>query len=136
MHSVTADTNIYISGLNFSGPPQAVSESGPGRGVGLAITEAVMDETLRVLRDKFHWSEDALREAEANISAFTGRVKPSQVVEVIEVDPADNQILECAVAARSDFIVTGDQHLLRLGRYGNIRIIKVADFLELVVTVD
>ena len=89
-----------------------------------------------MLREKFHWPEDAPREAEASISEFTERVKPAQVVDVIKEDPADNRILECAVAAKSEFIVTGDQHLLRLGRYGNIRITKVADFLDLVATVD
>jgi putative PIN family toxin of toxin-antitoxin system len=93
-----------------------------------------MEETLRVLREKFHWPEDALREVEVSISEFTERVKPAQVVDVIKEDPADNRILECAAAAKSDFIVTGDQHLLRLGSYGNIRITKVADFLDLVAT--
>lgn len=132
MHSVTADTNIYISGLNFSGPPRQFLNLARAGGIRLAISEVVMEETLRVLREKFHWPEDSLREAEANISEFAEWVKPSQVIDVIREDPADNRILECAVAAKSDFIVTGDQHLLRLGRYGSIRIIKPADFLELV----
>ena len=39
------------------------------------------------------------------------------------------QILECAVAAGSDVIVTGDAHLLQLGAYRGIKIMKVADFL-------
>ena len=131
MRCVTADTNIYISGLNFSGPPRRFLDLARAGGIRLAISEVVMEETLRVLKDKFQWPEGAPREAEANISKFTERVKPSQVIDVIREDPADNRILECAVAAKSDFIVTGDQHLLRLGRYGSIRIIKPADFLEL-----
>jgi len=136
VHFVTADTNIYISGLNFSGPPRRFLNLARAGGIRLAISEAVMEETLRVLREKFHWPEDAPREAEASISEFPERVKPAQVVDVIKEDPADNRILECAAAAKSDFIVTGDQHLLRLGRYGNIRITKVADFLDLVATAD
>jgi putative PIN family toxin of toxin-antitoxin system len=105
--SVTADTNIYISGLNFSGPPRRFLNLARAGGIRLAISEALMEETLRVLREKFHWPEDAVREAEANISEFAERVKPSQAVDVIHEDPADNRVLECAVAAKSDFIVTG-----------------------------
>ena len=43
----------------------------------------------------------------------------------------DNRILECAVAAGSDYIVSGDKDLLRLGSYDAIRILNVADFLAL-----
>ena len=39
-----------------------------------------------------------------------------------------------AVAARAAFIVTGDNHLLRLGHYQSIRILKVADFMTLLPT--
>ena len=46
-------------------------------------------------------------------------------------DPPDNRILECAVSAGSDFIVTGDKDVLRLGSYDSIRIITVSDFLGL-----
>jgi predicted nucleic acid-binding protein len=45
-------------------------------------------------------------------------------------DPADNKIIECAVTAGSDYIVTGDKDLLRLGQYDAIRIVNVADFLN------
>jgi uncharacterized protein len=52
-------------------------------------------------------------------------------VDVLKEDPADNRVLECAVSAGADYIVTGDQDLLRLGRYDAIRILTVADFLEI-----
>lgn len=53
------------------------------------------------------------------------------VLDVIEADPSDNRVLECAVAARSDFIVSGDaRHVLSLGSHEGIPIIKVGDFLE------
>ncbi len=41
------------------------------------------------------------------------------------------RILECALAAKSDFIVTGDtRHLLPIGTFAGIRILQVAEFLE------
>ncbi len=61
------------------------------------------------------------------------RVSPSQTIEVINEDPNDNRILECAAEAGSDYVVSGDNDLLRLGQYGAIRVLKVADMLDVVL---
>ena len=51
---------------------------------------------------------------------------------MIQADPPDNRILECAVTAKSNFIVSGDfRHVLPLGQYEGIPIVKVADFMEI-----
>jgi predicted nucleic acid-binding protein len=92
------------------------------------------NEITGVLREKFRWSEDELAEAMARIAQFTRLVQPSLTLNVVPDDPDDNRVLECAAAAGSSFIVTGDAHLLRLRRYQQIEIVKVADFLRLVPT--
>jgi uncharacterized protein len=53
-------------------------------------------------------------------------------LDVIKEDAPDNRILECAVGAGADFIVTGDKDLLRLGSYDSIKILNVSDFLDTV----
>ena len=65
-------------------------------------------------------------------AAARGGSPPRKPVELdaINEDPADNRILEYAVSSGSDYIVTGDKDLLRLGRYDDIKILTVADFLE------
>jgi hypothetical protein len=63
------------------------------------------------------------------VGDFTERVTPSQKLDAVPDDPADNRILECAVEGKSEYLVTRDKHLLRLGRYGGTKMIKVADFL-------
>ncbi len=131
MLSVTADSNVYVSAFHFGGVPRQLIDMAERGELRVAISDDIMNEVQRVLRGKFQWSADPLKELVREVSRFTERVQPSKVVDVIKEDPADNQILECAAAAKSDFIVTGDRHLLRLGRYGDIRIVKVADFLEL-----
>ena len=49
---------------------------------------------------------------------------------MIEADPTDDRILECAVAASAEVLVSGDTHLLRLGGFRGILIQRVADFLS------
>jgi predicted nucleic acid-binding protein len=65
----------------------------------------------------------------AEVATFTKRVSSAETLDVVKADPDDNRILECAVGAGSDVIVTGDAHLLQLGAHRDIKIMKVADFL-------
>jgi len=78
------------------------------------------------------WSKEALDEAAASIGDFTRRIYPSETIDAVTADPDDNRVLECAVAAGSQFIVTGDGDLLRLGSYSGIRILRVAEFMRLI----
>jgi len=71
-----------------------------------------------------------MREARAAIGDFTVLVHPRQPVSVVREDEADNRILECALAAGADAIVTGDHHLLELGRFGGVRITTPREFLD------
>jgi uncharacterized protein len=128
--SVTADTNIYVSGLQVGGLPRRFLDLAAAGEFRLDVSEPILDKTLRVLRDKLQWSPDALRQAEDDIRSYTQRIILTQTL--IKADPCDNRLLECAAAAESDFIVTGDaRHVLPLGQYSGIPILKVADFLQL-----
>jgi putative PIN family toxin of toxin-antitoxin system len=128
---VTADTNIYISGLIFGGPPrQFLKEAEAGR-FRLAISSVLMEELFGTLRAKFAWADDQIAEVATLLSNCSTRVEPAERLDVIRDDPDDNRVLECAIAAGSRFIITGDGDLLRLGSYAGIRILKVAEFLGL-----
>jgi uncharacterized protein len=48
----------------------------------------------------------------------------------VSPDPDDNHILECALTSKSDVIVTGDDHLLQIGTFEDIQIIKPREFLD------
>lgn len=74
MIEVTADTNIYISGLIFAGPPRRfIQEAQAGR-FRLAISDALLEELTRILRAKFAWSNEEIREAVTLLSGCTVRV--------------------------------------------------------------
>lgn len=127
---VTPDSNILISALVFGGNPFHLLEMALDGVVSLFISDAIFQETLRVLRDKFGFSEERLARAERYIDTCTARVKPSTKIDAVKEDPDDNRVLECAEAAGCEYIITGDLDLLRLGKYGEIRIVTVRSFLE------
>jgi putative PIN family toxin of toxin-antitoxin system len=85
-----------------------------------------------VLGRKFPFTTDDIAEARRRVKAMARTVNPTQTLDIVKEDPSDNRILECAVASGSDYLITGDRHLLRLKSYDGIRILTVSDFLELV----
>ncbi len=131
MPSVTADTNIYISGLLFGGIPRRFLDLARTGAFRLDISESIKSELLKVLREDFAYPEDALRDARGRIERITHLVMPAETLDIIKADPDDNRILECAAAEKSDYIVTGDKrHILPLGNFRGKPIMKVADFLR------
>ncbi len=104
----------WISAFNFGGVPRRIIEMGISGDIRLAISGDLLAEVSRVQTEKFKWAPDRLKEWEHDILTFTEKVQPVKRVDVISADPTDNRILECAVAAGADYIVTGDKHLLRL----------------------
>jgi putative PIN family toxin of toxin-antitoxin system len=99
--------------------------------IGLAVSEPIIEEVMRVLHEKFHWSSDALAEARFQMEGIARKVTPAEAVDVVRGDPADNRILECVVAARSDYIVSGDDDLLRVKTFRDMPIVRVANLLDL-----
>lgn len=129
MRRVTADSNILVSALQYGGKPLTLIDMAQDGRVELAISDEILNETLRVLRDKFHRTTEWLQEAEDHLHEITRYVSPAERLDVVTADPDDNRVLECAVAAGSEVIVSGDSDLLRLGTFRGIPVMTVAVFL-------
>ena len=128
MKRVVADTNVLVSALQFGGKPKQLLDLATDGQVDLAISEAIIAETLRVLRDKFDRAPEWLAEADRQLRVITRLLQPTESFHVIEADPTDDRILECAGAAEAEVIVSGDIHLLSLASFRGIPIQRVAEF--------
>jgi uncharacterized protein len=125
----TLDSNIYISALEYGGIGVTLLNLGRAGKIRIDATESIFDETLGVLRDKYKWDGYRLHFAGIELRKFANMVVPAVAVRVCD-DPDDDRILECAVEAKSDFILTYDKDLLRLREYGGIKIIRADEFLQ------
>jgi putative PIN family toxin of toxin-antitoxin system len=130
MVRVTADTNIYISALNFGGKPLEILNAARLGNIELVISQPILNEITRVLLNRFYWPEHDMAVLNQDLGSFTIWVEPKTIVTVITDDPSDNRILECAVAAGAQYIVSGDNHLLALKEYAGIKILQPSAFLE------
>ena len=129
MKRVTADSNILISAFLRGGKPLELLELARAGEVELGVSDAILDETARVLKDKFHVPEEDARDLRQELLGFAKHVTPAEALDAVPRDETDNRILECAVAAGSGTVVTGDRHLLSLGNFRGIRIQRVGEFL-------
>lgn len=124
------DTNIYVSALEFGGLGARILGMARAGMLQIDISEAILNELVAVLRDDFSWEGYRLHFAKEQIAGIARRVEPTRKIDFITDDPDDNAILECAVAGGSEWIVTEDKDLLRLGMFGHVRIVRGAEFLE------
>jgi putative PIN family toxin of toxin-antitoxin system len=92
--------------------------------------EELLLEFRRILQTKLHFSDDQITDAIADLLTILSLVKISHTIQEIASDPADNIVLECAVAAKATHIITGDsRHLLPLKQYQGIAIVTPTEFL-------
>jgi uncharacterized protein len=49
-------------------------------------------------------------------------------------DPKDDMVLSCALEGRADFIISGDQDLLKLTSHEGVKIVKPSTFLDIIAT--
>jgi putative PIN family toxin of toxin-antitoxin system len=128
---VVFDANVFISAFVVRGSSaERVFLWAQQRRFGLCTSVPILTETARKLRDKFNQADADITAALKLISRASTVYKPSVRVSVL-ADTPDNRILECALAAAADVIVTGDRHLLKLKKYQNIPIIRLADLLRM-----
>jgi len=130
MFKVVIDTNVFISAFYLpESRPAEVVHFARKRKVLKFISLKILEEVDRILQKKLLWDQAKTQSALAQIRKFSEIVSPQEHLAVITDDP-DNRILECALEAQVDFIVSGDKHLLNLKTYRGITIVTPVDFLE------
>ena len=129
MLKIVFDTNVYISA--FISPGSKAEEAyllAVDGEIELYTSVAILTETAMKLREKFSWDDVRITAALKQISKVATVSKPVSTLNILS-DAPDNRILECAMEADADLIVTGDKHLLDLKQYEGIGITRIAGFL-------
>jgi putative PIN family toxin of toxin-antitoxin system len=132
---IVLDTNIIVSALNWGGKPKAVFDT---------ITNGfnslfVSDDTIAEIGDALHKPKLNLTQSQINSKINIIKKYGTKIPVPLEHkinnacrDFDDNIILECAMAAKADYIITGDKDLLVLKEYNGIKIITAKEYLEIV----
>ena len=133
MRTVVFDTNVLVAELAFPEEPAvcvALAESGV---VEAAVSPALLREFAAVLRYErlplaAHTSERRARAVE-RVAAVARVVEPAVEVEAAP-DVDDDAVLECAVAAAADRVVSDDYHLRDLDGFAGVEMLTRESFLD------
>ncbi len=126
------DTNVLVSAVMFPGgkPSEVVSLARTGA-IEAFTSPYLIEELAHVLRDKFSREELVVELLIRKVLAFCAVLHPkTDLIADEESIGDDTRVLECAIEAQADYIVSGDRkHLLRLKKFRNCAIVSPAEFL-------
>ena len=128
---VILDTNVFVSGVFFSGPPYQILEAWRDGKIQIIISPEILDEYLRVgdiLAEDYPTIDlkPILDYVIRNAEVYAASPLHGAICE----DPDDDKFLACALASESTVIVSGDKHLLKISGYQKIEVIKPRDFVN------
>lgn len=128
---VVLDTNVFISGIFFSGPPYQILKAWCDNKIQIVISPEILEEYQRVaktLADRFPGVDLG---PILELLTMKAEVMPSCILpEPVSDDPDDDKFLACALASQSKVIVSGDKHLLKVSGYRNIHVVSPRRFID------
>jgi uncharacterized protein len=126
------DTNVVVSGIFWKGAPFEILEAWQNRRFLLAISPPILDEYRRVLDEMTKRRPIPVLSSILEIIELQSEmVTPVRFPAPVCSDPDDDKFLEAALAARADYVVSGDAALLKIKNYEGIQIVKPRQFLAL-----
>ncbi len=131
MTKVCIDTNVWASGIVFTGAPKLIVDAALARKFDTVCSGFILNELESVLVRKFQITTKSFRRIRFRIEQVADLYNPPGQVNIVPGKHPDNLVLETALLGKADFIVTGDkQHLLPLKRFKHIKIVSPTALLD------
>jgi hypothetical protein len=130
------DTNVLVSGIiSPKGAPRKILDLARKVIFEVVSSASINHEILNVLHrnyiyTKYNLTEEIIDDISAFLYEGSILTEDRYVVSKIKKDPEDNKFIACALEGEADYIISGDDHLLRLKHYEGIQILDARDFLK------
>jgi uncharacterized protein len=129
MKSLVLDTNVLISALGWNGNERKIFYKCLSLEILLITSPEIIQEFKRTcLHPKLNFTQEEIDDFIEVLLKISKVVSSSEKIDIVR-DPLDNHILECALGANVDYIVSGDKDLLSLKEFRNIRILSAKEAL-------
>lgn len=128
---VILDTNVFVSGVFFSGPPYQILQAWHDKKIALVVSPEILFEYQRV-GEILAESRPAinlnpiLEYVVQNVVVYLAEDLPNRLCE----DPDDDKFFACALASGTTLIVSGDKHLLKVSGYQGIEVLTPRMFVD------
>jgi hypothetical protein len=132
MLKVVFDTNVIISAALFEKSlPALLLSLGLEDKIRFFASPALLDEYEAVLkRPRFKLNQKQIAELMGKINRKASIVTPTKRLKIVKVDEPDNRILESAMKAKADFIITGNKRHFPFEEFEGSRIVTPREFIN------
>ena len=128
---VIIDTNVFISGVFFSGAPYKILEAWRDGKVQFVVSREILQEYQRVLEtlgEEFPGVDvSGILEL---LTVKSELIAAPALLEAVCVDPDDDKFLACALASKVKHIISEDKHLLKVSGYRGVEVVKPRKFID------
>lgn len=132
MSRIVLDTNVLISGTFWSGDSAKILRLVEKGEITLITSSEIIAEYNRILYcDEIKAKvdlHDKKAQAVQKITQLAIFVEPFEKLHIVKDDPDDNKFIEAAVEGNAEYIVSKDNHLLKLKNYKNVKIVTPEEF--------
>jgi hypothetical protein len=132
---VVIDTNVFVSSF-FGGNPRRIVDYWFSGKLILCVSRPILKEYFDVLGRFQFGREDLFRRLVASFEKGLNTlfVDAPKEQNWIEDDPEDNKFIACAISLHAEYIVSGDPHLKKACRIGEVKIFPPREMLKLIET--
>jgi uncharacterized protein len=131
---VVFDTNVLVAAFLSEGVCHKLLSRARKKEYDLVLSVDIVAEFEGVLLRKFSLSRSELSDVRSLLAEVVKEMHQGiEPIKPVSRDPDDDNILACASAAGADYLVTGDEDLLVIERYGGAQILSPRDFESLFV---
>ena len=128
---IVLDINILVSSFFWGGNPRKIMERViDGKDTFFTCKEILQETAVVLARPKFNISNEYITHLIHSIEELASYVSLTGTIQNVCRDSDDDKILECALLANADYIITGDDDLLILGEFRGIKIVTAKEYLE------
>jgi putative PIN family toxin of toxin-antitoxin system len=132
MLKVVFDTNVIVSAALYEkGLPALLLSLGLEDKVRFFVSPSLLNEYEAVLkRPRFKLDHREITELMRKIHRKALIVTPAKRLKIIKADEPDNRILECAIKANADFIITGNKRHFPFEEFRGSKIVTPREFIN------
>ena len=127
---IVVDTNNLISALGWNGKSRLLFHRIIDGEYSLYLSTQQLVELKRVMDYRKFGFSDVQKNKFLEILFHVANIVHTKISLDVVDDKDDNKILECAVEVNADYVISGDDDLLRIREFKNIKIVNVDEFLK------
>jgi len=129
MEKVVLDTNVLIDGIKdeHSAAWKIVEKVFLGE-LTLCVSHKLRREYETILRREI--SDENYRQRIYSLFDIAEDIRVDNIQQIVKDDPEDDKVIATALSASASVLISEDRHLLDLDPYGELRIMKPAEFLN------